>query len=58
MRYRTRTNDFVSNGKVFDIYDIKTNKKDIPSVKNKIKNRYKHIRTIKRKDGYYVLVRR
>jgi len=58
MRYRQRTNDFVDNGKVWDIYDIKTNKNNIPSAKKKARKNYKHIRTIKRSDGHYVLVRK
>jgi len=61
MRYRPRTNDYIEGGsygnKVFDIYDIKTNKKDVAKVKKRAKKRYKHVRVIKRKDGYYILVR-
>jgi len=57
MRYRHKTNDFVDEGKVWDIYDIKTNKKDIPSAKKKAVKNYKQVRIIKRSDGYYVLVR-
>lgn len=62
MKYRPRTGDFIDGNlyqtnKVFDIYDIKTNKKDVAKVKARAKKRYKYVRTIKRKDGYYILVK-
>ena len=57
MKYRQRTNDFIDNGKVYDIYDIKHSKKVARMVKIKAKKKYKQIRIIKRTDGYYILVR-
>jgi len=57
MKYRQRTNDFIENGKVWDIYDIKSNKRDVLSAKRKASKKYTKMRTIKRRDGYYLLVR-
>ena len=62
MKYRPRTGDYIDGNlyqtnRVFDIYDIKTNKKDVPKVKKQAKKQYKYVRVIKRKDGYYILVR-
>lgn len=57
-RYRSRTNDYVINGKVFDIYTIKKSKGKAKKSKSKLKNKYKNIRIIKRTDGYNVIVRK
>lgn len=58
MKYRPRTNDFTEKyGKVWDIYDISKNKGDIKRAKFMIKDIYRYKRIIKRKDGYYLLVR-
>ena len=57
MRYRYRTNDYVENGKVWDIYDVKTNKKDIMALKKKTKNQFAYRRIIKRNNEYLLLVR-
>ena len=57
MVYRPRTNDFVIDGDVYDIYTIKKNKRDAQITQTKLKNRYGSVRILKRSDGYYVLVR-
>ena len=58
MRYRPRTNDFEDKyGRIWDIYDIDKNKKNIKRAKFQIKLIYRYKRIIKRKDGYYLLVR-
>ena len=57
MVYRPRTNDFVIDGNVYDIYSIKKTKREAIATKLKIQSRYKMIRILPRSDGYYVLVR-
>jgi len=56
MAYRKRTNDYIIDGKVFDIYTITRRKIDVNKFKRTAKRKYKYVRVLKRKDGYYILV--
>jgi len=55
MNYRQSTGDYWDNGKVYDLYAIRSNKSDASSVKRKLSERYKNVRILKRRDGYHII---
>ena len=57
MAYRPRTNDYIIDGKVYDLYNTTTRKSKLTSIKKKAKKKYKSVRTLRRNKEYQIWVR-
>jgi len=55
-RFRPRTGDFLVNGRIYDVYDIKKAKKDAEKAKQKLLVKYQRVRIVKRGGEYNVLI--